>query len=210
MFTAQIGPALRTEPFCQICKHKAQYQIKPTGLNRKEGGVGGSCTTLDVNSISNPLPPPLPIPPLLTDGQTRKKQAHGWMPIRQREERIAFRQKDRKEEKWATETQFAASFTCSHPAAKIEHSGVENCETLTLEILFSHFEKGRGYNLKPSTILRSKNIGEQTPGGPWTVISPQLAKCPPADVLIHISLPPCPLKVHSSTSVCVLLCTNIP
>ena len=41
------------------------------------------------------------------------------------------------------------------------------------------------------------------------MISPQLAKCPPADVLlIHISLPPtppCPLKVHSSTSVCFAL-----
>ena len=100
--------------------------------------------------------------------------------------------------------QFAASFAGSHPAAKIEHSGVENCETLTLEILFSHFEMGRGYNLKPGTIFTSKNIGDQTPGGCWTVISPQLAKCPPADVLIHISLPPppCPLKVHSSTSVC--------
>ena len=39
--------------------------------------------TLDVNSMAVILsPPPLPIPPLLTDGQTRKKQAHGWISIR--------------------------------------------------------------------------------------------------------------------------------
>ena len=69
----------------------------------------------------------------------------------------------RKEDRWAKETQFAASFAGSQPAAKIEHSGVENCETLTLEILFSHFEMGRGYNLKPGTIFTSKNIGDQTP-----------------------------------------------
>ena len=41
--------------------------------------------TLDVNSMAVILsPPPLPIPPLLTDGQTRKKQAHGWISIRPR------------------------------------------------------------------------------------------------------------------------------
>ena len=48
--------------------------------------------TLDVNSMAVILsPPPLPIPPLLTDGQTRKKQAHGWISIRpgwRKEEKI--------------------------------------------------------------------------------------------------------------------------
>ena len=51
-----------------------------------------------------------------------------------------------------------------HPAAKIEHFGIENCKTLTLEILFSHFEKGRGYCWKSGTIFkvaRSENIIEQ-------------------------------------------------
>ena len=42
-----------------------------------------------------------------------------------------------------------------HPAAKIEHFGIENCKTLTLEILFSHFEKGRGYSWKSGTISRA-------------------------------------------------------
>ena len=51
-----------------------------------------------------------------------------------------------------------------HPAAKTEHFGIENCKTLTLEILFSHFGKGRGYNLKSGTIsrvARSENNRDQ-------------------------------------------------
>ena len=59
-----------------------------------------------------------------------------------------------------------------HPAAKIEHFGIENCKTLTLEILFSHFGKGRGYNLKSGTISRKENIRDQ-PLVALAVITPQ-------------------------------------
>ena len=57
-------------------------QFTNTKSNQPAWDGGSIGATLDVNSISNPLPPPLPIPRLLTDGQTRKKQAHRWTPIR--------------------------------------------------------------------------------------------------------------------------------
>ena len=107
----------------------------------------------------------------------------------------------------------------SQPAAKIEHFGIEICKTLTLEILFSHFEKGGGgYNFESCRIFslnRSPNIGDQPPGRPLDSDHPPISKVSPsrcADTYLPYTTPPHPhvLSKCTAAQVCVFLCTNIP
>ena len=104
--------------------------------------------TLDVNSMAVILsPPPLPIPPLLTDGQTRKKQAHGWISIRpgwRIEEKIG----KKTLQIWANSPLIYSHVSHSNTFEpnQVEHFAskfrIKNCETLTLEIFSPTLRQG--------------------------------------------------------------------